>query len=208
VLTRIPWAPNAAAQDRVKDSSAALAAAVAGAKGTPTDAPIEEMLTIAPDPRAIIFGTNAAVRKNGARTSTSNIMSNDSTSCSNVVRGASAAALLTSTSMSPACSARRRTDSMSFRLAAMNSARPPCASIAATVCAPRWVSRPLMTTPAPRRANSLAASCPIPAVAPVTNTRWSSSSITRSLCSTFTLNVVAAQPNSSLMCGGGFMLWR
>ena len=92
-------------------------------------------------------------------------------------RGASAAALLTSTSISPACSARRRTDSMSFRSAAMNSARPPCASIAATVCAPRWVSRPVMTTLAPRRANSLAVSCPIPAVAPVTSTRWSCSFI-------------------------------
>ena len=84
VLTRIPLAPNAAAQDRVKDSSAALVAAATGAKGTPTDAPIEEMLTMAPDPRAIILGSSAAVRKNGARTSTSNMMSNDSTSCSNV----------------------------------------------------------------------------------------------------------------------------
>jgi len=47
----------------VKDSSAALAAAVTGAKGTPTDAYIVEMLTMAPDPRAIILGSSAAVRK-------------------------------------------------------------------------------------------------------------------------------------------------
>ena len=39
---------------------------------------------MAPDPRAIIFGSSAAVRKNGARTLTSNIVSNDSTSCSSV----------------------------------------------------------------------------------------------------------------------------
>ena len=35
MLTRIPLAPNAAAQDRVNDSSAALAAAVTGASATP-----------------------------------------------------------------------------------------------------------------------------------------------------------------------------
>jgi hypothetical protein len=59
---------SGAAQDRVKDSSAALAAATTGASATPTDAYIVEMLTMAPDPRAIIFGSSAAVRKNGART--------------------------------------------------------------------------------------------------------------------------------------------
>jgi len=48
VLTRIPAAPNAAAQDRVKDSSAALAAAGDRREGgrRPTR-PIEEMLTMA-----------------------------------------------------------------------------------------------------------------------------------------------------------------
>src|SRR5262249_62189161 len=96
VLTRIPLAPNAAAQDGVKDSSAALAAAAAGATPTPTEAAAPEILTIAPDPRAIILGSSAAVRKNGARTSTSNCMSNDSTSCSNVGPAVCAPALLTS----------------------------------------------------------------------------------------------------------------
>src|SRR5215469_15233589 len=67
---------------------------------------------------------------------------------------------------------------MSFRSATMNSARPPSASIAATVCAPRSESRPVMSTVAPRRANSLAVSRPIPAVAPVTSTRWSWRSMT------------------------------
>src|SRR5205807_4045 len=61
VLKRIPLAPKAAAQDRVKDSSAASAAAT-GPSATSTDAPIVEMLTMAPDPRAIIFGSSAAVR--------------------------------------------------------------------------------------------------------------------------------------------------
>src|SRR5690242_12627306 len=84
VLTRIPLAPKAAAQDRVKDSSAAFAAATAGALAMPTDAYIVEMLTMAPDPRAIILGSRAAVRKNGPRTLTSNIVSNESKSCSSV----------------------------------------------------------------------------------------------------------------------------
>ena len=67
VLTRIPLAPNAAAQDRVKEPSAALAAAVTRARGRRPSAHGGE-LTMAPDPRAIIFGSSAAVRKNGART--------------------------------------------------------------------------------------------------------------------------------------------
>src|SRR5260221_3943336 len=66
---------------------------------------------------------------------------------------------------------------MSLRSAAMNSARTPSASIAGTVCAPRSVSRPVMITVAARRANSMAVCRPIPAVAPVTSTRWSCSSM-------------------------------
>src|ERR1700694_43119 len=102
VLTRIPLAPNAAAHDRVRDSSAALVAAYTGASAKLADAAVVETLTMAPDPRAIIFGSSAAVRKNGARTLTSNIMSNESMSCSSVGANGNAAALFTSTSTSPA----------------------------------------------------------------------------------------------------------
>jgi hypothetical protein len=85
VLTRIPWAPKATAQDRVSDSSAALAAAETTAPPTsPDEANAPEILTMTPDPRAIICGSRAAVRKNGALTVTSNVMSNESTSCSSV----------------------------------------------------------------------------------------------------------------------------
>src|SRR5215471_7132941 len=78
VLTRIPWAPKATAQDRVNDSSAALAAEETTAPPTsPDEANAPEMLTMTPDPRAIIFGSSAAVRKNGALTVTSNVMSNE-----------------------------------------------------------------------------------------------------------------------------------
>src|SRR5258707_6601386 len=62
--------------------------------------------------------------------------------------------------------------------AARNSAWPPSATIAATVCSPRSALRPVTTTVAPRRANSFAVSLPIPAVAPVTSTRRSFSSMT------------------------------
>src|SRR5206468_11809904 len=54
VLTRIPWAPKATAQDRVNDSSAALAAATSVPPVLPDVANAPEMLTMAPDPRAII----------------------------------------------------------------------------------------------------------------------------------------------------------
>src|SRR5262249_56192511 len=85
VLTRIPWAPKATAQDRVNDSSAALAAEETTAPPTsPDEANAPEMLTMAPDPRAIILGSSAAVRKNGALTVTLNVTSNASTSCSSV----------------------------------------------------------------------------------------------------------------------------
>src|SRR5207237_7266968 len=98
VLTRIPLAPKAAAHERGNDASAAEAAVetvIASAKAT--DAPTPEMLTMAPDPRAIIFGSSAAVRKNGALTLTSNVISNDSTSFSSVGADLGVAALFTST---------------------------------------------------------------------------------------------------------------
>src|SRR5258708_12220552 len=78
VLTRIPWAPKATAQDRVNDSSAALAAAETTAPPTsPDEANAPEMLTMTPDPRAIIFGSSPALRKNGPLTVTPNLMSTE-----------------------------------------------------------------------------------------------------------------------------------
>src|ERR1700747_876062 len=100
VLTRIPLPPNAAAQDRVRDSSAALVAAYTGASAELADAAVVETLTTTPDPRAIIFGSSAAGRKNGARTLTSNIISNESTFCSRVGAKGNAAAFFTSTATS------------------------------------------------------------------------------------------------------------
>jgi hypothetical protein len=44
-----------------------LVAAYTGASAKLADAAMVETLTTAPDPRVIIFGSSAAVRKNGAR---------------------------------------------------------------------------------------------------------------------------------------------
>jgi hypothetical protein len=71
-------------QRSVKDSSAAFVAGYTGASAKLADAVIVETLTTAPDPRVILFVSSAAVRKNGARTSTSNTTPNESISRSSV----------------------------------------------------------------------------------------------------------------------------
>ncbi|MDT5410482.1 MAG: hypothetical protein QOG14_2702 [Mycobacterium sp.] len=58
-----------------EDSSAALVARYTVAAAKLAEAAAVETLTVAPDPRAIIFGRSAAVRKNGPRTLMSSIMS-------------------------------------------------------------------------------------------------------------------------------------
>src|SRR4051812_35624035 len=69
-LTRTPGDPNSAAQARVRVSIAPFVDAYSAFVGTPSRATHEPRLMIDPDPRAVISGAIAAVRKNGALTLT------------------------------------------------------------------------------------------------------------------------------------------
>jgi hypothetical protein len=95
-----------------------------------------------PWPLAAIPGANAATRKNGARTSLANILSNAATSNSAVGPKSAIPALLIRMSMSPTSRARRYTSAASPRSAATKLALPPAAVISWTVSAPRAASRP------------------------------------------------------------------
>jgi hypothetical protein len=69
-LTRTPGDPNSAAQARVSVSIAPFVDAYSAPTGMPNRATQEPRLMIDPDPRAVILGATAAVRKNGALTLT------------------------------------------------------------------------------------------------------------------------------------------
>src|ERR1700750_2715178 len=69
-LTRTPGEPNSAAQARGKVSIPPWVDAHTARRGIPNRATHEPRLIIDPDPRAVISGAIAAVRKNGALTLT------------------------------------------------------------------------------------------------------------------------------------------
>src|SRR6266852_564476 len=97
------------------------------------------------------------------------MLSNVATSSSAVGPHAENPALLTKTSMSPACSASFRISAGLPRSAARKRALPPDRSISSTVCAPRPASRPCTITSKPSVASFTATARPIPDVAPVTS---------------------------------------
>ena len=83
-----------------------------------------ETLTIAPLPRSIMPGTNAAVRVNGATTLNSSTALTSSIGISWLAPNGKIPALLTSTSTSPAACASFRAPSGAERSAAMKRAWP------------------------------------------------------------------------------------
>src|SRR3954469_24542927 len=174
-LTRTPGDPNSAAHARVKVSIAPFVDAYSAPTGIPNRATQEPRLMIDPDPRAVISGAIAAVKKNGALTLTAYTSSNIASSTVRVVELGKIPALLTSTSMRPpsawVASAARPWDACAepSRSAAMKSACPPAAWICATTSAPRWGLRPLTMTCAPSAANAVAIARPMLLVAPVTS---------------------------------------
>jgi hypothetical protein len=97
-----------------------------------------------------------------------NIASNSSTATFSVGAHSENPALFTSTSMSPASTARRSISAGSLRSAAMNVAWPPSVSICSTTAAPRAGSRPTTMIRKPSRARRRAIASPRPEVAPVT----------------------------------------
>src|SRR3954466_5008692 len=84
-LTRTPGDPNSAAQARVRVSIAPFVDAYSAPTGIPNRATQEPRLTPAPDPRAVISGAIAAVRKNGALTLTASTSANIDSSTVRVV---------------------------------------------------------------------------------------------------------------------------
>src|SRR3954454_21476678 len=182
-LTRTAGDPNSAAHARVKVSIAPFVDAYSAPTEIPNRATQEPRLMIDPDPRAVISGGIAAVRKNGALTLTASTSSNIASSTVSVVEPGKIPALLTSTSIRPpsarVASVARPRDACAepSRSAAMNSARPPAAWICSTTSAPRWRLRPLTMTRAPSAANAVAIARPMLLVAPVTSAVLSSSRV-------------------------------
>ena len=121
----------------------------------------------------IITLAASCMRKNGARTFTSNIESNSSGLVSRIVPRSVMAAALTSTSTRPnafsAAGITFRAAARSSRSAATKTVLQPPFEMSSATALPRFLLRPTMTRPAaPRSAKSRAIASPSPCVPPVT----------------------------------------
>ena len=132
----------------------------------------DETKTRSPRRRSIIPGTNALTSRCAPTTVRSSSRVNRSDSTSTIVPGATAPALLTTTSMSPRSAvtalANDPTDSSSVRSSGCATASPPSARIWAATSSSRSVRRAPRATGKPAAARLSAVAAPMPELAPVT----------------------------------------